>query len=50
MNAHLFKAAYWVGQRVFDGLASFTEFESRVNAIFAEKDRGDVFEIFIFLE
>jgi hypothetical protein len=31
MNAHHYKAAYWVGKRVFDGLASFTEFESRVN-------------------
>jgi hypothetical protein len=47
MNAHHYKAAYWVGQGVFDGLTSFTEFESRVNDIFEEKDRGDVFEIFI---
>ena len=47
MNAHHYKAAYWVGQGVFDGLTSFTEFESRVNDIFEEMDRGDVFEIFI---
>jgi hypothetical protein len=47
MNAHHYKAAYWVGRHVFDGLASFTEFESRVNDIVEEKDRGDVFEIFI---
>ena len=47
MNAHHYKAAHWVGQGVFDGLTSFTEFESRVNDIFEEKDRGDVFEIFI---
>ena len=47
MNAHHYKAAYWVGQGVFDGLTSFTEFESRVNDIFEEKDRGDVFEIFV---
>jgi predicted helicase len=47
MNAHHYKAAHWVGQGVFDGLTSFTEFESRVNDIFDEKDRGDVFEIFI---
>jgi predicted helicase len=47
MNAHHYKAAYWVGQGVFDGLSSFSDFESRVNDIFEEKDRGDVFEIFI---
>ena len=47
MNAQHDKAAYWVGKGVFDGLTSFTEFESRVNDIFEEKDRGDVFEIFI---
>jgi predicted helicase len=47
MNALHYKAAYWVGQGVFDSLASFSEFESRVNDIFEEKDRGDVFEIFI---
>ena len=47
MKAHHYKAAYWVGQGVFDGLTSFMEFEARVNDIFEEKDRGDVFEIFI---
>ena len=47
MNALHYKAAYWVGQGVFDSLSSFSEFESRVNDIFEEKDRGDVFEIFI---
>ena len=47
MNAHHYKAAYWVGKGLFDGLTSFTEFKSRVNDIFEEKDRGDVFEIFI---
>jgi hypothetical protein len=47
MNAHHYKTAYWVGQGTFDSLASFSEFESRVNDIFEEKDRGDVFEIFI---
>jgi hypothetical protein len=41
MNAHHYKAAHWVGQGVFDSLASFAEFESRVNDIFEEKDRGD---------
>ena len=47
MNAQHYKAACWVGKGVFDSLASFPEFESRVNDIFEEKDRGDVFEIFI---
>jgi hypothetical protein len=47
MNAHHYKAPYWVGQGTFDSLVSFSEFESRVNDIFEEKDRGDVFEIFI---
>jgi len=47
MNAHYCKTAYWVGQGAFDSLSLFSEFESRVNDIFEEKDRGDVFEIFI---
>jgi len=47
LNAHHNKAAYWVSKGVFDGLKSFTEFECRVNDIPEEKDRGDVFEIFI---
>jgi predicted helicase len=47
MNALHYKAAFWVGHGIFDGLASFTEFESRVNEIIEEKDRGDVFEVFI---
>jgi len=47
LNAHHNKAAYWVGKGVFDGLKSFTEFECRVNNIPEEKERGDVFEIFI---
>ncbi|MBM4231658.1 MAG: DEAD/DEAH box helicase, partial [Gammaproteobacteria bacterium] len=33
--------------RVFDDLLSFPEFESRINQLAEEKDRGDVFEIFI---
>jgi predicted helicase len=40
-------AAYWIRQRIFDGLPSFEAFEARVNKIVEEKDRGDVFEIFI---
>ena len=37
----------WSKSGVFDGLPSFVEFESRINQIAEEKDRGDVFEIFI---
>ena len=47
MNAQHYKDAHWVGKGVFDSLSSFSEFESRVNDIFEEKDRGDVFEIFV---
>jgi len=47
MNALHYRATEWVGKGVFDGLSSFAEFESRVNDIDEEKDRGDVFEIFI---
>ena len=47
MNAHHNKAAHWVAQGVFDDLTSFSEFESRVSDICGEKNRGDVFEIFI---
>jgi hypothetical protein len=50
MNAQHYKDAYWVGQGAFDSLASFSEFEFRVNGIFEEKDREVVFEIFTFLE
>ena len=37
----------WNQSGVFNGLSSFLEFESRVNRLAEEKDRGDVFEIFI---
>ena len=47
MNAFNPKAAYWIRNHVFDDLRSFSDFEARVNAIPEEKDRGDVFEIFI---
>jgi hypothetical protein len=39
MSAHPYKAAHWVGQGVFGDRTSFSEFESRVNDIFEEKDR-----------
>jgi hypothetical protein len=41
------KSKRWVRLGVFTPPSSFAEFESRVNTIFEEKDRGDVFEIFI---
>jgi predicted helicase len=41
------KASYWVKQGIFDDLRSFEDFERRVNLLAEEKDRGDVFEIFI---
>ena len=47
VNALHYKTAYWVEKGVFDRLSSFSDFESRVNDIVEEKDRGDVFEIFI---
>ena len=47
MNPINSKAAYWLQQGLFDDLKSFADFESRVNVVFEEKDRGDLFEIFI---
>jgi superfamily II DNA or RNA helicase len=41
------RTTYWTRKGVFDSLSSFQEFEARVNAIHEEKDRGDVFEIFV---
>ena len=41
------KASYWIRQGIFDEFWSFEEFEARVNKIFEEKDRGDIFEIFV---
>jgi hypothetical protein len=41
------KTRLWIRQGIFDGLQSFEAFEGRVNAIVGEKDRGDIFEIFI---
>jgi predicted helicase len=42
-----YRAPYWIGNGVFDELKSFADFEARVSAVEAEKDRGDIFEIFI---
>ena len=47
MSAKNVNAGKWSKSEVFDGLLSFPEFESRINQLAEEKDRGDVFEIFI---
>ncbi|MBM4127789.1 MAG: hypothetical protein FJ247_10640 [Nitrospira sp.] len=47
MPAKHVKARYWIATGIFDSLPSFTELEQRINAIAEEKDRGDVFEIFV---
>jgi hypothetical protein len=47
MAALHLKSSNWVRHGAFAPVVSFAEFESRVNAIPEEKDRGDVFEIFI---
>ena len=44
MNPIHTKAAYWLQKGLFDDLKSFSDFESRVNVVFEEKDRGDLFE------
>ena len=46
-NALHTKSAYWIRQGIFDQLQSFDAFEARVNRIAEEKDRGDIFEIFV---
>jgi superfamily II DNA or RNA helicase len=47
MPALHYRSSHWIHHGLFASLASFAEFESRVNAIPEEKDRGDVFEIFV---
>ena len=47
MLAQHYKASHWIKQGLFEALASFADFEQRVNQVAEEKDRGDIFEIFI---
>ena len=47
MPAKHVKARHWVATGIFDALTSFHDFEQRINALAEEKDRGDVFEIFV---
>ena len=42
-----YRANHWIEAGIYDRLASFAEFERRVNDIPLEKDRGDIFEIFV---
>ena len=47
MLAKHVKARHWIATGIFDALTSFQDFEQRINGIAEEKDRGDVFEIFV---
>ena len=47
MPAKHIKARHWIETGIFNALPSFTDLEQRINAITEEKDRGDVFEIFV---
>ncbi len=47
MPAKHLKARYWVAVGIFDDLSSFATLETRINRLPEEKDRGDVFEIFV---
>lgn len=47
MPAKHVKARHWIATGIFDTLTSFHDFEQRINGIAEEKDRGDVFEIFV---
>jgi predicted helicase len=47
MPAKHVKARHWIATGIFDALTSFHDFEQRINVIAEEKDRGDVFEIFV---
>jgi superfamily II DNA or RNA helicase len=47
MPAKHIKARYWIATGIFDALPSFTDLEHRIDTIAEEKDRGDVFEIFV---
>jgi hypothetical protein len=47
MNCLHYRAAHWIQKGIFDNLQSFGEFEARVDSVFEEKDRGDIFEVFV---
>ena len=41
------KTAFWLKEGIFDGVQNFRELQARIDQVSLEKDRGDVFEIFI---
>ena len=41
------KTSACISYGIFDDLKSFAAFEARVNQLAEEKDRGDVFEVFM---
>ena len=47
MQAKHPRAHHWIRQGVFDNLSSFRELEERIDSFESEKDRGDIFEIFV---
>ena len=47
MNALHKKSKLWIEEGVFDDLNSFADLEERIDKYEVEKDRGDIFEIFI---
>jgi hypothetical protein len=47
MSSHHSRANHWLHKRIFEDLDSFRDLEVRIEAVPEEKDRGDVFEIFV---
>jgi hypothetical protein len=47
MNSLHYRAAHWLQQGIFDDIQSFSDFETRVDRVVEEKDRGDIFEVFV---
>ena len=40
------KTQHFLSSKLFDGLDSFADLESRITALPTEKERGDAFEVF----
>lgn len=47
MGPQHYRSKHWIRTGIFNSLTTFKDFEERVNAIPEEKDRGDIFEIFV---
>ena len=41
------KAGFWIKNGIFNDISTFSEFESRIEALKDETEQGDVFEVFI---